>query len=206
MIRNEEDDIKGMFILKSVIQCAVIIAATCYSPSQCKPNANYNQTSNGSPNYTSLIASGEKQINVTVHDGSVDSGKLDKTSNNREFPSSARYKRNLDSPYHDNFDYNFGYSGIVHADEPELPECILSRSEFYLSWWVNEDGTLKIPTSNRNGNFAGFVDLSLNFHSEDLIFKHVSELKTDNPNDVSEFSTMIFSPCSTINRNFCLIR
>lgn len=63
-------------------------------------------------------------------------------------------------------------------------ECILARSEFYLSWWVNENGTLRIPTISRL-NGSGIMDLSLNFTSEDSIYTKVLSFTTNNPSEVS---------------------
>lgn len=62
-------------------------------------------------------------------------------------------------------------------------ECILARSEFYLSWWVNENGSLRIPTISRL-NGSGIVDLSLNFSSEDTIYTKVLSFTTSNPGEV----------------------
>lgn len=156
---------------------------------QCDTKANNNQN----PLFSSvaesspIISHGERQIseeNVTFSDNtnSLDNNVLDKSQNNREFPPSARRKRNSDSPYHD-VDYSYDY-GILPATVQELPECILSRSEFYLSWWVNEDGSLRLPASNRSGTSSGFVDLSLKLMSNASIFRHVAGLTSDNPNDV----------------------
>jgi len=73
---------------------------------------------------------------------------------------------------------------LPSPDIYELPECILERSEFYLSWWVNDDGTLKVSASARLGNYAGFLDLSVGYQSEDVIFEHVSQMLASHPDDV----------------------
>lgn len=51
--------------------------------------------------------------------------------------------------------------------------------------WVNEDGSLKMSATNRTGQNAGFMDLSLHFHSEDFLFKHVVEMTTNSSRDVT---------------------
>lgn len=178
MIRNEafnHYDTEGMFFIR-ILACAIVISIT-----HCNSLANSNQRlSNGSPIApSSPITVGDSgQHNVTFSD-KIDSVKFE---NQREFPPSE--VRNSDTPYRGGVDYD-DYELIFPAsdDMTVLPECILSRSEFYLSWWVNEDGTLKVPPTNRTGS-AGFADLSLTFHSEDMMIKHVAQMTTDNPSDV----------------------
>lgn len=62
-------------------------------------------------------------------------------------------------------------------------ECILARSEFYLSWWVHENGSLRIPTGSRL-NSSGIMDLSLHFTSEYSIYTHVLSFTSENPSEV----------------------
>lgn len=191
MIRNEAtgEDHTGMFY-RSFLKCAIVLTLTQHRIVQCDIKVNNNKTpSIGSVAKTSpIISGGERQIseeNLPFSDktSSLDNRKFDKRQNNREFPSSAGHKRNSDTGYHD-IDYSYDY-GISPATTPELPDCILSRSEFYLSWWVNEDGSLRLPASNRPGSSSGFVDLSFKLNNtSSTIFTHVSDLKTDNPNDV----------------------
>lgn len=173
-----------MFLI-SVIQCVIVITVTLNELVQSNEEVN-RQTIVNSSLISSLTTSGVSVIsekNVTTYKLSRanDSRREDKSQNKREFPPSARHKRNFDTAYHVN---DYDYDGIVPASEPELPECILSRSEFYLSWWVYENGTLRMPSSNRPGNTVGFVDLSILILSEDAMFRHVSELSTNNTNDV----------------------
>lgn len=177
---------------KSFLKCAVVLTLSHHKLVDCEINVNNNQTPfNGSVAKTSpIISGGESQRiikeNVTFSDKTspIDKSRFDKTQNKREFPSSARRKRNLDTTYQD-IDYSYDY-GIFPAAATELPDCILSRSEFYLSWWVSEDGSLRLPASNRSGLSVGFVDLSLKLHSNGTMFRHVADLTTDNPNDVTE--------------------
>jgi hypothetical protein len=115
----------------------------------------------------------------------------DSDENNREFPPSERRKRNIDN------DYDYGISA-ASGDADSLPECILSRSEFYLAWWVHENGTLKLPASNRSGKYTGFADLSVKLASEDLLIKQVTEMTTDNPNDVRIFPKLSISRRVTV--------
>ena len=85
----------------------------------------------------------------------------------------------------------FGGEEIPPEDEEEeenyddsfTSECILARSEFYLSWWVNENGSLRVPTISRL-NGSGIMDLSLNFTSEDSIYTKVFSFTTSNPSEV----------------------
>ena len=63
-------------------------------------------------------------------------------------------------------------------------DCILARSQFYLSWWVHENGSLRIP-ENVQLNTSGILDLSLYFSTEDAIFNHVLSFASENPSDVS---------------------
>lgn len=176
---------EGMF-LNSVVKCAIVISLTQLKFTQCHPSANNNRTpSNGSLIEASLITADENVIsghNVALNDNSssLDNSSID--SRQRGFPTAAKRKKHLFTPYHD-IDYSYGDYGIIPATAEELPDCILSSSEYYLSWWVNEDGSLRMPAT-RPGGSVGFVDLSLEFHSEDMIFNHVTTMQTDNPNDV----------------------
>lgn len=170
-----------MILLKCILQFAVILIIIQCMPTQC--NSDDNQSDTPTAINSSLINSGEKQINVYDSSSSEDKRKNDKILNNREFPPSPKLKRNFDKSYLADYEYEYEY-GVSPASDSELPECILSRSEFYLSWWVNEDGTLRASRTNRTGNSPGFVDLSLKFRSEEAIFKHVSKMTSDNPLDV----------------------
>jgi hypothetical protein len=73
-----------------------------------------------------------------------------------------------------------------YEEEFTTSECILARSEFYLSWWVHENGSLRLPPSVRL-NGSGILDLSLHFTTENAIYTHVLSFTTDNPSDVSHF-------------------
>lgn len=133
-------------------------------------------------------ADNRDEQNVTNSDNS---STTDKGENNRGFPLSSRLEIS------DNHDIDYGT-----VLTPELPECILSRSEFYLSWWVNEDGTLKLPSPNREGNSPGFADLSFKFDSNGSVFKHVSEMTSNNPSDVS--SSLIEVACLAFKKKLIL--
>lgn len=169
-------------LLKIVLRYAIVLILTQHKLIKCNLNVNQAQTNfNSTLEEASLITGGEKLITVEENVTVVDKITVNNGDSGREFPSSARYKRNLDKSYHDIDDYDYG---ILPASASELPECILSRSEFYLSWWVNDDGSLKLPSSNRDGKSPGFADLSLKFQSDEAIFRHISEMRTENPNDV----------------------
>lgn len=178
-----------MLLFKSFLRYTIVLSLTQFKLTQCNFNANNNSTPlKGSVVEASLITGVRNVIrseeNVTLSDksSSLDSSGSDKSHNDREFPSSERHKRNLNLRYQDS-DYD-DYGSISPASgAPALPDCILSRSEFYLSWWVNEDGSLRMPASRPSGS-AGFADLSMKFKSEDTIFKHVLSMQTTNPKDV----------------------
>lgn len=187
VIRNEfpDEDINGGMFFRSVLKCAIVFSVTQHRFAQCALNAKNNHKIIPNGSTTSLITDGEGNKvgeNVTTSDKSDKNDKnasLDKKINDdKEFPPS-------DS--HEGFDFDYDY-GVLPAITTELPDCILSRSEFYLSWWVNEDGSLRLPAS-RNGSSPGFADLSLKFQSEDAIFKHVSEMTSGNVHDVMQMQT-----------------
>lgn len=165
--------------IKKFLKYAILIILIQDKYLKCNSQANSNQTpSRGLKVNASLISEGGGgQISVKNLTRIDKSSSIDKKKNNREFPASARIKRSYDEYY----DGEISPASIAAKD---LPECILSRSEFYLSWWVHENGSLKLPASNRSGSSVGFADLSVNFHSESAIFKHVADMTSENPNDV----------------------
>lgn len=173
-------------LIQSILKYAIVTILVQYKAAQCNANQyNITQTpSLGLEADSSLITDTTKLIKVQKNVTSDKLSSADKIQNNREFPPSARHKRYSDS---DNDYYDYGISAASN-DPEDQPECILSRSEFYLAWWVYENGSLKLPASNRSGNSAGFADLSVKFNSEDAIIKQVLNMKTDNPNDVSKSS------------------
>ena len=178
---------------KTLLNCVIVLAVTLCNIEKCSSERYNQRLPDGSVAKPSpIIIGGEKKINVknvTFSDKNdmLINHKYDKSQNNREFPSSARHKRNSDNPYHG---IDIDIESLAASGVQENFECILSRSEFYLSWWVNEDGSLKLPASIRDGSSMGFVDLSFKYQSEALIFEHVSQLQTDNPNDVITFMSM----------------
>ena len=178
---------------KTLLNCVIVLALTLCNIEKCSSERYNQRLPDGSVAKPSpIIIGGEKKINVknvTFSDKNdmLINHKYDKSQNNREFPSSARHKRNSDNPYHG---IDIDIESLAASGVQENFECILSRSEFYLSWWVNEDGSLKLPASIRDGSSMGFVDLSFKYQSEALIFEHVSQLQTDNPNDVITFMSM----------------
>lgn len=184
--RNEAPKAGGM-IIRSILKCAIVLTLTHCHIAQCDSDTRHNRTptrrswtSSSISNRGRKITSGEN-VTRSDNDGSFDKRRFD----NREFPSSARH-RQLDTSYLD-----YDESGISTASATELPNCILSRSEFYLSWWVDENGQLKLPASNRDGKSPGFADLSLKFHNQDAMFKHISDMTSENPNDVNSLISFI---------------
>lgn len=189
--------------LESFVRCAIVISITQLRFTQCNLSANNNnQPQNDFLVEASLIPVSENVISgeyVTFSDksSSLDISDSDKNRNDRESLSSERIIRNLDTPYRkDDYDDYGGVSPAIGSSD--LPECILSRSEFYLSWWVNDDGTLKLA-ANRPPGSPGFADLSVKFESEDTIFSHVASMQASNPNDVKTTKHLFPQP---INGNF----
>lgn len=70
----------------------------------------------------------------------------------------------------------------VESDDGNV-ECILERSEFYLSWWVHENGSLRLPSINRT-NVSGFLDLSIQYATESSIFNQVLSFTSQHPKEV----------------------
>lgn len=168
-------------IIRSILKCVIVLTLTQYNTVQCDSDIKHNREASGTT--SSSISNGARMISsgeiVTPSDNS---SSLDKRRNDkREFPSPSKSHETLDTTY---LDIDYDDSEIMAASATELPACILSRSEFYLSWWVDENGALKLPTVNRDGKSPGFADLSLNFHTQDAIFRHVSHMTTENPSDV----------------------
>lgn len=186
-------DLSGMFF-KRLMNCAVVFTLTLHNIDKCSTKFIENQrlSSDSVVKSSPVIGGSENKIkvkNVTFGDKSniLINSDNDKSQINREFPSSARRKRNSDNVYRD---MNYDNDSEAGSSTQELPLCILSRSEFYLAWWVNEDGSLKLPPSNRNGSTMGFVDLSFKYQSETSMFEHITQLATDNPEDVITFMSM----------------
>jgi hypothetical protein len=156
-----------------LINCAVILFKTQLS--QCKYLRLKSQpiTENKPP---PLITTGSVEKIRESHEKETflinDSNDFDNESNiYKEFPSSENY---LEDDY-----YEISPAG----GDDELPECILSRSEFYLNWWVHENGSLKLPPTNRM-NGVGFVDLSFEIHTEEAIYSQVLSMQTENASEV----------------------
>ncbi|KAG5678635.1 hypothetical protein PVAND_008291 [Polypedilum vanderplanki] len=126
--------------------------------------------------------------NINVDDSAV---------NARESPETSK-----EALYQDLFnDYGSSYSLYDPGDDE--PECILARSEFYLSWWVHENGSLRLPSFNRL-NTSGILDLSLQFDSETTLFNHVLNFTSDNPHEVIRFMSVASNkldqiPASVLN-------
>lgn len=103
-------------------------------------------------------------------------------------------KRNSSSNSGDSYMPPIGAGEIEYDDVTETRDyendfdrsldCILAKSQFYLSWWVHENGSLRIP-GNIRLNMSGILDLSLYFASESAIFNHTFSFITNNPGDVS---------------------
>lgn len=102
---------------------------------------------------------------------------------NIEARESPETSQEPNQSYQKLFDFGSSYS-YMDSDEAQ-PECILARSEFYLSWWVHDNGSLRMPAVNRL-NSSGILDLALQFDSENSIFSHVLSFTSENPNEVNK--------------------
>lgn len=158
------------------MNCAIIFIQ--FSPSKCNIiNQNrfrkvvehiHPSSITGSAN---VISEKQERATFTITD---DNNNDDNVSNShKEFPSSEIYQ--------DDDDYDISPA----LGDDELDECILSKSEFYLSWWVHENGSLKISQGNRF-NGVGFVDLSLEIHTEESIYSYVLSMQTQNASEVGQ--------------------
>lgn len=130
-------------------------------------------------NYQEVANTTESKQYYVISDNGDKENAIDKLSkqktNTTEFPDDI-----------DDYDYSYGIgdSSISPASAEMLPECILAKSELYLNWWVNEDGSLKMPERRPLTNESGSMDLSLTVHSEDWIFSHIISFQTNNPEAV----------------------
>jgi hypothetical protein len=68
-------------------------------------------------------------------------------------------------------------------------QCILERSDFYLSWWVYENGSLRLPSVNRT-TMSGFLDLSLQLATETMLYEFVLSFTSQNPSEVNNFLSL----------------
>lgn len=168
---------KIMSVQVILIEC-VIIAIQIFT-SQCSTIGHNSHRLQKVVEYTSsssITGSEARAISVEHERASfVITDEVDSSDNgqnsNKEFPPSEVYRADDD------------YDIAPASGDDQLPECILSRSEFYLSWWVHENGTLKITPSYRL-NGGGFIDLSLEVHSEEWIFEKVLSLRSLNASEV----------------------
>lgn len=154
------------------VNCAIILTQT--HQSQCnhlRQNSHHPITENKPSSITGSVSEITKQheretflINESDNDDND-------SSIYKEFPSSETYR---DDDYYE--------ISPANGDD-DLPECILSRSELYLNWWVHENGSLKLPTSTRIDG-VGFLDLSFEIHSEESIYSQVLSMRTDNASEV----------------------
>lgn len=168
-----------------LLKCAILsIIIFHYNHVDCKARALQNRkdslvtSSHITHNDTYQIQQNVSEINAS---GSLADNNSDKKNKNKNIKKRGGFPASNDD---DDDDYYPWYDDIFPASTPEKPECILEKSEFYLSWWINEDGSLRVSGSNRLGNSQGFIDFSLQFRTEDLIFNHVAEMTTNNPSDV----------------------
>lgn len=193
VVKRNED--KSGMLLRTSFNCALVLTLTLHHIKPCSSLAHRNQrlsVASVAAKPSPIINGSENKINVknvTFDDkrNLLINSKYDKSQNSREFPSSVRHKRNSDKSYHG---INYDNDSVAGSATQEPSECILSRSEHYLSWWVHEDGSLKLPATNRDGSTTGFVDLSFKYQSETIMFEYVSKLTADNPKDIIIFLSM----------------
>lgn len=134
--------IEGMFF-QSLLKYAIVFTITHQNISQAAPEAKDRQINKTNPEVSasSLIKSAEQTISVqdvTIRNDKVfnDNSERDKRNNGRESLSSARPLRHSDEPLHNLDDYFSNSDSATPGDPLELPECILSHSQHYLSWLV----------------------------------------------------------------------
>lgn len=181
-----------MILQVIVIQCAIIFIQI--SSSKCNTIGNNRlrrvvEYANLSSITGSELAISEKHERETFVITDDDDNEL---TSSEEFPSSEFYRDEEQDDY---------YISPAAGDD-ELPECILSRSEFYLSWWVHENGTLKIAPSYRLSG-VGFIDLSLEIHTEDSIYSYVLSLRSLNASEVGRVKNK--SKLCVIRRNIVVL-
>lgn len=126
---------------KSLLKYAIVLSITHQNISQAASESRNRQTNSDNPlvSAPSLIKKAAKisDQDVTIRGDKVlgDSSKHDKKTNRREFPSSLTQKSQSDEPLNSLDDYFISYDNTTPTPV-ERPECILSRSKHYLSWWV----------------------------------------------------------------------
>lgn len=80
------------------------------------------------------------------------------------------------------FPVPYNYYSLESSETNE--QCILERSDFYLSWWVYENGSLRLPSVNRTA-MSGFLDLSLQLATESMLYEFVLSFTSQNPSEVN---------------------
>lgn len=180
---SSEITVKEMFICSwSSVLCFIIIATNLKISQGNTILINNQKHSSLIKNYQEVANTNVTKEYYVISDNSDKGNAIDKHSKQKtiktEFPD--------DTEEDDDYDYNYvtGDNSIFPASAEELPECILAKSELYLSWWVNEDGSLKMPERRPLTNESGFMDLSLTIHTEDWIFSHITTFQASNPEAV----------------------
>jgi hypothetical protein len=171
--------------LKNILRCTfyiltLLIHQRCIA--ECRPNDISDNNLASSSLYDHILRTISIE-NEKISDNSVlaDNINYDKEENARESPHTS--PQTTYEPYHNDLALS---PNELRESERDRSICILARSEFYLSWWVNEDGTLRIPSFNRL-NSSGILDLSLQFSSESALYDHVINFRSENPSDVNNF-------------------
>ena len=52
---------------------------------------------------------------------------------------------------------------VYESKEPQASTCILNKPEYYMSWWVNEDGSLKLARPMRGQSNKTFFIIFFGF-------------------------------------------
>lgn len=165
----------NMYIITFVF-CTLVFTFIHYKVSCYPHDSDLNLFTSSLLNNNSDVTTIDNSINVLI-DKNND---YDNNENARESPNTSQDKH---KSYQQFFD-DYGSSFSVNDSSSDSVECILARSEFYLSWWVFDNGSLRLPSFNRL-NTSGILDLSLQFSSEDQILTHILSFTSDNPSDVN---------------------
>lgn len=85
------------------------------------------------------------------------------------------------------------YEKYEHYNLDSDIDCVLEDSEFYLSWWVHEDGSLKVSELNETDRQSGFIDLSFEYGTDETIYlQKILRMGSNNASDVIIFFSLHF--------------
>lgn len=171
-----------MYFISIVLCTVVLLCIHIKVVVNCRPHAEIIDKKSKSVSNSPLYDDDDASISAVINNH-IDNDNTP-LSDNANFRNIQNTGESLDtSPDLTSIDQIFAeYSLFPSADGHD--ECILERSEFYLSWWVYENGTLRLPTLNRTA-MSGFLDLSLQLATESMLYDFVLTFTSENPNEVS---------------------